>query len=289
MTPSTSLEESLARFDRIIETASVERSHLGVFPAMYRTVTESIRDAVRTGGFFDDDARAEHLTVVFAERYFEAYEAYRRGERIPRCWAVAFEAADLPQRLMILQHLLLGMNAHINFDLGLATVAAASGDLEAVHADFLRVNEILYQVLNRLQGRLGTVSPRLSMLDRLGGPWDERLMYVGIHTCRDLAWQFANRLAESADATIEAEARDSDASCLASLMLRRWCALGVATNLIARVESRDIPAIVDALSRAEVDLDEAEQVVHAELAAGGSVVDSLQVAARYRRPMWTAR
>jgi len=289
VTSSTSLEATLARLDRIIETASVERSHLGVFPAMYRTVTGSIRDAVRTGGFFDDDDRTEHMTVVFAESYFEAYDLYRRSERSSKSWAVAFEAADTPQRLMILQHLLLGMNAHINLDLGLATAAVASEDLEAVHADFFRVNEILRQVLHGLQTRLGAVSPRVSMLDRLGGPWDERVMYVSIHTCRDLAWQFASRLAESSDARALAEARDNDVAWLARLMLRRWCPVAIAANIISRVESRDIPAIVDALGGVEVDFDKAEKIAGAELAAGGSVAGSLQEAARYRRRLQTFR
>ncbi|MGI8518729.1 MAG: DUF5995 family protein [Acidimicrobiia bacterium] len=289
MTSSTSLEAALARFDRIIETASVERSHLGVFPAMYRTVTGSIRDAVRTGGFFDDDDRTEHMTVVFAEIYFEAYDQYRRSERTSKSWAVAFEAADTPQRLMILQHLLLGMNAHINLDLGMATVAVASQDLGAAHADFFRVNEILCQVLDGLQSRLGAVSPRASMLDWLGGPWDERVMYVSIHACRDLAWQFASRLAGSSDPKALAEARDNDVACLARLMLRRWSPVGIAANIISRVESRDIPAIVDALGGVEVDLDKAEKIAGAELAAGGSVAGSLQEAVRYRRHLQTFR
>ncbi len=286
---STSLETALARLDRIIETASVERSHLGVFPAMYRTVTSSIRDAVRTGGFFDDDERMEHMTVVFAEIYFEAYDLYRRSERTSKCWAVAFEAADKPQRLMIIQHLLLGMNAHINLDLGLATVAVASRDLEAVRADFFRVNEILRQVLDGLQNRLGAVSPRSSMLDRLGGTWDERVMYVSIHTCRDLAWHFANRLAGSSDAIALAEARDKDVAWLARKMLRRWSPVAIAANVISRVESRDIPAIVDALGGVEVDFDKAEEIAGAELAGGGSVAGSLQEAARYRRRTPTFR
>ena len=289
MTSSTSLETALARLDRIIETASVERSHLGVFPAMYRTVTESIRDAVRTGGFFDDDDRTENMTIVFADLYFEAYDLYRRSERTSKSWAVAFEAADRPQRLMILQHLLLGMNAHINLDLGLATVAVAGQDLEALRADFFRVNEILRQVLDGLQKRLGAVSPRVSMLDRLGGPWDERVMYVSIHTCRDLAWQFASRLAGSSDAKGLAEARDIEVAWLARVMLRRWSPIAIAANIISRVESRDIPAIVDALGGVEVDLDKAERIAGAELAAGGSVGGSLQEAARYRRHLQTFR
>jgi hypothetical protein len=284
VTQPTGLDATLHRLDRIIEDSCTERSHLGVFPAMYRTVTAAVRDAVRTGGFFDDDERIEHLTVVFAGRYFEAYDRYRSREEAARCWAVAFETAESPHRRMILQHLLLGMNAHINLDLGLATFSAAGKDLPAVRADFIRVNEILFQILDRLQGRLGEVSPRMSLLDRLGGAWDERVMRVGIRTCRDLAWDFAGKLAESPDASVETAARDEDAVWLANSMLKPWSPVGLAARVVSRVESRDIPAIVDALSRVEVDLDEAERATEVDLAADPSQPATLRdVAGRRRR------
>ncbi len=168
MPGSTSLEATLGRLDRIIEDACTERSHLGVFPAMYRRVTASVLQAIRAGGFFDDDEVVEHLTIVFADLYFDAYDRYRGHDEAARCWLVAFEATESPQPRMILQHLLLGMNAHINLDLGLATYQAAGDDLNAVKADFVKVNEILFQILDTLQGGLGEVSPRMDLLDRLG-------------------------------------------------------------------------------------------------------------------------
>jgi len=271
---STSLDATLLRLDRIIEDACTERSHLGVFPAMYRSVTSGVRDAVRTGGFFDDDERVEHLTVVFADLYFEAYDHYRGRNPAAQCWGVAFETAEAPHRRMILQHLLLGMNAHINLDLGLATVAAAGDDLTAVQADFVRVNEILFQILDGLQEGLGDVSPRMSLLDRFGGSWDERMMRVGIRTCRDLAWRFANRLAAADDRNAVTTARDVDAAWVAKAMLRPWSPVNIAARLVVRAETRDVPMIVAALNRTKVDLDAAERAAEADMTGIAAVVTS---------------
>jgi Family of unknown function (DUF5995) len=284
---STSLEVSLARLDRIIEVACTEGSHLGVFPAMYRSVTAAVRDAVRTGGFFDDDERVEHLTVVFADLYFDAYDRHRGHDEAPRCWAVAFDTALAPSRRMILQHLLLGMNAHINLDLGLATVAAAGDDLPGIQGDFVRVNEILFQILDDLQGGLGAVSPRMSWLDRLGGTWDERMMRLGIRTCRDMAWSFAERLATVDDGDGAKALRDDDAAWLARSMLRPLSPVNLVGRFVARAESRDIRKIVAALDHGRVDFEAAQSAASvdmARLAAGGShPTGTLHQAARHRR------
>ncbi len=267
MPGSTSLEATLGRLDRIIEDACTERSHLGVFPAMYRSVTAAVLEAIRDGGFFDDDEVVEHLTIVFADLYFEAYDRYRGNRETALCWRVAFETAESPQPRMILQHLLLGMNAHINLDLGLATFEAAGDDLTVVQADFVRVNEILFQILDALQGGLGEVSPRMDLLDRLGGQWDERMMRVGLGTCRDLAWAFANRLAVGDDYPGVTSRRDADAAWVARAMLRPWSPVNLVARMVAKVESRDIVQVVASLGGSQVDLDAASRNAAADVAA----------------------
>lgn len=265
MDPSTSLEVALARLDRIIEDACTERNHLGVFPAMYRSVTQNVTHAVRRGDFFDDNELVEHMTVLFADLYFEAYHQYRSGEPLPQCWKVAFETAEQPKRRMLLQHLLLGMNAHINYDLGLATVAASGSDLSKIQVDFLRVNEILFLILDDLQGALGEVSPRMATLDRWGRTWDELVMRVGIKRCRDLAWSFACHLNEDQDRFERTAQRDADATWIARAMLRPWSPVNLAAGYVGRSESRDVPEIVDALSHRVVDLDQAERLTNDDL------------------------
>jgi hypothetical protein len=169
-TMDASLDHTLARLDSVLETTTAENSMLGVFPAMYRSVTAAVRRAVRAGGFLDDDARLEELTIVFAERYLDAFELHRSGEKPTTAWHLAFSIAESRHRRMILQHLLLGMNAHINLDLGVATWRVAGSRLPEVYADFIRVNEVLFHILDRLQDGLDSVSPHISWPDRFGGP-----------------------------------------------------------------------------------------------------------------------
>ena len=284
MPQSTSLEATIGRLDRIIEDACTERSRLGIFPAMYRSVTIAVLNAIRSGGFFDDDEGVEHLTVVFADLYFDAYDRYRAGEESPRSWDKTFRVAESSETVMILQHLLLGMNAHINLDLGLAAYKARGQHLETVAGDFVRINEILFHVLDDLQGGLGEVSPRMAMLDRIGGQWDERLMRVGLRSCRDLAWSFACELRESGGDPVVVEARDADAAWVARAMLRWWSPVGLAARAVARVESRDVPQIVRSLGVVELDFDRVSRAAPFGLIESGSGGSRTLYQAAHRRP-----
>lgn len=271
----TSLDHTLERLDRVLEAAVAENSMLGVFPAMYRSVTVAVRQAVRAGGFFDDDDRLEELTIVFASHYLDAYECHRAGDDTPEAWRLAFTVAESPHRHMILQHLLLGMNAHINLDLGQAAWRIGGGELPAIYADFIRVNEILFHILDRLQEGLDAVSPRISWLDRLGGPWDERLMKVGIRTARDLAWNFAVRLSETSSPAAEIAERDDDTTWLGKMIARRWSPIHLLGFVIAGAEARSVGDIVSALAVPDIDFttvaQRADAAVRTRPAAGTSL------------------
>lgn len=278
------LDGTLTRLDEIVASAAVSSSNLAVFPAMYRSVTRAVHGAVRRGGYFADDDSVENLTVIFADLYIAAYNGWGEGRRPAECWAIAFEAAESPRRLMILQHLLLGMNAHINLDLGLATVAAVGDDrLEPLYGDFIRVNEILFQILDRLQEGLGAVSPRMSRLDRWGLSWDETFMRLGIRSARDLAWNFAVRIQEASDPQSEIDEREREAAWLARWMVRPWSPMTVVSWAIARGETTDPAEIVAALDCVEVDLEDAERSAQETLATEPGDASSLLAVARVRR------
>ena len=88
------------------------------FLATYLRTTVAVRDELSAGGFGDAEW-VERWDVVFADLYLDAVARAVRGEPVPLPWAVAFDAKLLPP----LRHVLLGMNAHINFDLPQALVA----------------------------------------------------------------------------------------------------------------------------------------------------------------------
>jgi hypothetical protein len=222
---------------------------------MYRSVTDSVRAAIGHGGLFSDEDRLQHLTVTFAGLYLDAEQAWRCGGEVPRCWRLAFETAEGSGRRMILEDLLLGMNAHINYDLGIATHQVAGERLPEVYGDFLLVNEILFAKLDGLQGRLGEVSPRLALLDRFGGTWDESVMRMSIRTARDLAWRFADRLAEAADPANEMVERDRQTAAVGRLIARRWSPVHLLGTFVASAETDDLDAVVDVFTGVDIDLE----------------------------------
>jgi Family of unknown function (DUF5995) len=94
------------------------------FHATYLRTTKAVAEALDSGAF-SDPAWVEHWDVVFADLYLDALDVALAGGAPPRPWAIAFAAAAVPepQRLPPLRHVLLGMNAHINYDLPQAIVA----------------------------------------------------------------------------------------------------------------------------------------------------------------------
>jgi hypothetical protein len=137
--------------------------------------------------------------VIFANRYLAARSGYRDGQALSRCWRVAFEATR-KSRPIILQQLLLGMNAHINLDLGIAAAKAAPGDAFAsLQGDFKRINQILASLVDVVEAEVDSVSPALSWLDRVGGRTDEAIVNFSIDRARDAAWSFATKLASRAE------------------------------------------------------------------------------------------
>ena len=119
------------------------------FHGTYLRTTQAVAHAIEAGMFADADW-VERWDVAFAKLYLDALAASRRGERVPKPWAVAFGTAASQPGLPPVRHVLLGMNAHINFDLPQALLAViADGEFgdQAVlarrEADHRRIDEVL--------------------------------------------------------------------------------------------------------------------------------------------------
>lgn len=192
--PAESIGGVVEALDAVVSQAGAAGSPLGYFAALYRSVTVTVAEGIEVG-FFDDGARMERLDVVFANRYLAALEAFQSGRDPSRCWAVAFGAAD-SSRPVVLQHLLVGINAHINLDLGVAAAQVAPGDaLPGLRRDFDRINEILAMMSGRAQQALAEISPWLGLLDVVGGRTDDQVVRFSIEVARTEAWRLATELA----------------------------------------------------------------------------------------------
>lgn len=247
--PARTIDEVIAQLDEVIARSRRERSRLGYFALLYRNVTVKVKEGIRAG-FFEDGARMERLDVIFANRYLDAYESYRRGAATSKCWLATFRAADswFP---IVLQHLLLGMNAHINLDLAVAAAETAPGDqINGLKNDFERINNILGEMIGDVQDRLARISYYMTIVDRFGGRTDEAVMNFSINRARAASWRMAVRLAQMTPAEREREIREIDARVALLARVIQYPGLGLRTaNILVRFsEGRDLARIYDILT-----------------------------------------
>ncbi|MBI1837129.1 MAG: hypothetical protein HYR91_07670 [Flavobacteriia bacterium] len=242
------IDDIIQTLTDIIEQCKSENSRLGYFAVLYRDVTIQVKNKIKEG-FFEDGPRMEKLDVVFAKRYLDAYFDYKDGKKISYCWKVAFNVKNKP--LIILQHLLLGMNAHINYDLAIATAEVAPGDkLPAIHNDFNKIMDILSSMIDDVQERIEKVSPSLKIIDKIGGRTDEKIAGFVIDKARDLAWLTAEKLvSETTEKNIELlQEHDEIVTNIGNSIIHPGFILSIGYYFIRRKESKNVCVIIDTLS-----------------------------------------
>ncbi len=243
------IDDVIDLMDEIIESSTQQSDRLAYFTALYRLVTLVVRQAC-DDGYFQDNERMRELDTVFANRYFEALAHYRAGRPPTQSWQVAFDATRQPH-LLIMQHLLLGMNAHINLDLGVSAAEVSGGVLTpGLKDDFEKLNDILAGLIDLVQAQVAQVSPWLGILERAAWRTDEMLVYFSINSARDGAWRFAESLIILPDASRQATitARDAKVARLGQHIVRTHFPLSAALRLIHMREEHDIRAVIAALS-----------------------------------------
>jgi hypothetical protein len=242
------IDEVLAQLELIIEASSASHSRLGYFAALYRQVTLEVKRGIASGRF-EDGPRMDRFDTAFGNRYFAALHTWEQGEEPPKCWQIAFDLLTNDDTI-ILQHLLLGVNAHINLDLAVAAVEAVpEGGLLALWRDYEQINDILADVLDRLQAVVDELSPFMYLLDDVGGRSDEHAMDFSIRTAREEAWANAQLLAAASPAhrLLLLRKMDVSASFLARLIARPAGILIPALELIRNKENQDIAEVIDRL------------------------------------------
>ena len=191
---ATTIDGVIEELDALVSRSRDRASRLGYFAALYRKVTVAVEQAIREGEF-DDGERMEQLDVRFANRYLDAVAAREEGRAPTTAWQVPFEAAPRYWPIVV-QHLLLGMNAHINLDLGIAAARTAPGAaLPELLRDFDRINGILASLVGGVKAELTRIWPLLGLLDRLAGTAEDRIIDFSMERARDSAWRFAEKLA----------------------------------------------------------------------------------------------
>jgi hypothetical protein len=204
--PHSSIAEVILDIDSIVAHCTTTKNPLVFFAALYGKVTKRVEEGILSGEF-EDNARMERLDVIFANRYLEAYYYFQEGKAVSKSWRVAFEAVQ--GKHLILQHVFLGINAHINLDLGIAaSETVGAGDIALLKKDFDTINRILAELTESAQEEIAQLSPWLRWVDRWLGSTDEALAGFSIQIARDGAWKFASEYHNCMDKAISIAERD---------------------------------------------------------------------------------
>ncbi len=213
---ASTINEVIEILDEIIAVEVAQNSAMAFFPVLYKKVTERIRDGIINSDF-QDNPRMERLDVLFANRYLEAYYNYKLGKEITKSWQLTFEATK-DDSVIILQHILLGINAHINLDLGIvASQTVGNGNpLAPFREDYDKINDILRNMVQSMQTSINNVSPLLILLEWIGKGKEDKLAAFSINVARDGSWLFSNQYHNSINQTSEILRRDKIIAVLAA-------------------------------------------------------------------------
>lgn len=111
----------VARMQERLYAVPPELEHRRIFLSTYLRTTQAVGTAIEQGRF-EDPEWVELWDVKFAELYLDAHDA---AQSAARPWRLAFGTpADMPPLL----HVLLGINAHVNYDLPQALLAVISDE-----------------------------------------------------------------------------------------------------------------------------------------------------------------
>ncbi len=241
------IEDVLIELDRIILACKTEESRIGYFAILYRQVTRRVRDGILAGEF-EDNPRMETLDVLFAKRFIDAYDDWKTGEVITESWNVAFEASSDSGNL-VLQHLFLGINAHINLDLGIAaSETVGDQDILGIQNDFNKINLILAELVDGVKTNISTVSPIFGWLVPLAKGRDEMLLNFSIQLARNGAWKYAGEYHADSDKEFQINDRDQNISNLGRKLISPGRFLTVIIKVVGFFEWKSVSRTMDQLN-----------------------------------------
>jgi hypothetical protein len=186
------VEAMSSRLERLPPRAGHHRFFLGT----YLRTTKAVGAALEAGSF-EDPAWVEGWDVVFARFYLDALDAQLRGDRagVSRPWRLAFDA---PAELPPLRHVLLGINAHVNYDLPQALLAVIDdGDfadpvlLARRRRDHERIDSVL---ASRVGGEDAELAAGRSIVDTLLTPLNQRASMRFLREARQKVWHNTTEL-----------------------------------------------------------------------------------------------
>ncbi|GIK58384.1 MAG: hypothetical protein HND44_20430 [Chloroflexi bacterium] len=156
-----------------IDNWQQDKDRRAIFLQCYQTMTANTLAAVADGRF-QDPTWVNGLLNRFADYYFVALDVYDKGQsQASPVWQYAFDAAG-QKKANVLQHLFLGVNTHINYDLALTLYDVLHEECPSLtpaqrdgrYQDYCLVNEIIAETIDQVQDEVvKRESPLLALVD----------------------------------------------------------------------------------------------------------------------------
>jgi len=185
------IEELIGRMAALLESLQATGDQRRYFHATYQRTTVAVAEELKRGGFTDTEW-VERWDVAFADLYLDALQAALAGRRPTRPWDIAFSA---PAGLPPLRHVLLGMNAHINYDLPQALLAVITDEqfddaelLARRESDHRAIDAVLASRVAAEDDELTRISGAGSLLDRLLKPLNRLGTQRFLREAREKVW-----------------------------------------------------------------------------------------------------
>jgi Family of unknown function (DUF5995) len=185
------IEELIGRMAVLLESLQAAGDQRQYFHATYQRTTIAVAGELQRGGFTDAEW-VERWDVAFADLYLDALQAALAGRRPARPWDIAFNA---PAELPPLRHVLLGMNAHINYDLPQALLAVITDEqfddaalLARRESDHRAIDDVLASRVAAEDDELARISGPGSLLDRLLRPLNRLGTQRFLREAREKVW-----------------------------------------------------------------------------------------------------
>jgi len=244
----TTINQIISTLEQIVLDSEKNQDPLGYFTALYLKVTKKVKEGI-DNNYFDDGPRMEKLDVVFANRYLDAYFAYKEHKPITASWQRAFKLSTKYWPI-VLQHLLVGMNAHINLDLGIAAAQVMKGkNIEDLEDDFNKINDILSSLVVGVEKDLGEIWPTLKIILKLTSKFDNFLVNFSMKIARNGAWDFAVSIVNKPPEVLKEliEARDQKTSKKAKIITNPGIVAGTVFGIIRLGERGSVTEKIEKL------------------------------------------
>jgi hypothetical protein len=185
------ISDVVERMTRLLDDLPPRLGTRRAFLATYLRTTQAVGRAIEDARF-EDPSWVEAWDVVFADLYLDALEADLSPDgHVPRPWALAFAA---PAELSPLRQVLLGINAHINYDLPQALLAVI-GDadfadpvvLDRRRRDHQRIDAVLAGRVAAEDEELAALSAR-GTIDRVLTPLNRQASKRFLREARNKVW-----------------------------------------------------------------------------------------------------